>query len=62
MFLPLLETSNQSATMSDFFNLGALPEVNPILNSLNQPSKIIGGKLETLSGGEMFLDYRFRFF
>ena len=55
MFLPLLETSNQSATMSDFFNLGALPEVNPILNSLNQPSKIIGGKLETPSGGKIVL-------
>ena len=55
MFLPLFETSNQSAIMKDFFNLGALPEMNPILNQLNESSKIIGGKLTTLSGSEIFL-------
>ena len=55
LFLPLFETSNQSALMSDFFNLGALPELNPILNQLNESSKIIGGKLKTVSGGEIFL-------
>ena len=51
LFLPLFETSNQSALMSDFFNLGALPEVNPILNQLNESSKIIGGKLIGAGGG-----------
>ena len=55
MFLPLLETSNQSAVMIDFFNLGALPEINPILNNLNESSKIIGGKLQTTYGGNIFL-------
>ncbi len=55
MFLPLFQTSNQSAVMKDFFNLGALPEVNPILNQLNETSKIIGGKLTTVSGAEIFL-------
>ena len=55
LFTPLLKTSNNSAIMSDFFNLGAMPEVNPILNELNESSKIIGGKLNTQNGGEIFL-------
>tara|TARA_Y100001970_G_scaffold275829_2_gene377594 strand:+ start:5943 stop:7460 length:1518 start_codon:yes stop_codon:yes gene_type:complete len=55
MFLPLLQTSNQSAVMTDFFNLGALPEMNPILNNLNESSKIIGGRLQTPYGGNIFL-------
>jgi len=55
MFLPLLQTSNQSAIMTDFFNLGALPEMNPILNNLNESSKIIGGRLQTTYGGNIFL-------
>ena len=54
-FIPLLQTSNQSATMKDFFNLGALPEVNPILNQLNEPSKVIGGKFSTPSGAEVLI-------
>ena len=54
-FLPLLSTSENSATMSEFFNLGALPEVNPILNNLNESSKIIGSKLTLPSGGEIVL-------
>ena len=41
--------------MKDIFNLGALPEINPILNNLNESSKIIGGKLVTNSGGEITL-------
>jgi len=41
--------------MTDFFNLGALPEVNPILNNLNEESKIIGAKIITASGGEIVL-------
>ena len=41
--------------MSEFFNLGALPEVNPILNNLNESSKIIGSKLTLPSGGEIVL-------
>ena len=55
MFTPLLKTSNNSAIMKDIFNLGALPEINPILNNLNESSKIIGGKLVTDSGGEITL-------
>ena len=55
MFTPLLKTSNNSAIMKDIFNLGALPEINPILNNLNESSKIIGGKLVTNSGGEITL-------
>ena len=55
MFTPLLQTSNNSAIMKDIFNLGALPEINPILNNLNESSKIIGGKLVTDSGGEITL-------
>ena len=55
MFTPLLKTSNNSAIMKDIFNLGALPEINPILNNLNESSKIIGGKLITNSGGEITL-------
>jgi len=54
-FIPLLQTSNNSALMSDFFNLGALPEINPILNELNESSKIIGGKLQFDNGGEVVL-------
>ena len=54
-FLPLLSTSENSATMSEFFSLGALPEVNPILNNLNESSKIIGSKLTLPSGGEIVL-------
>ena len=54
-FLPLLSTSENSATMSEFFNLGALPEVNPILNNLNESSKIIGAKLSLSNGGEIVL-------
>ena len=54
-FIPLLKTSNSSAVMSDFFNLGALPEINPILNQLNESSKIIGGKLTIRDKGELFL-------
>ena len=54
-FTPLLETSNNSAVMSDFFNLGALPEINPILNNLNESSKIIGAKLLFNNGGEIVL-------
>ena len=54
-FIPLLKTSNNSAIMSDFFNLGALPEVNPILNQLNESSKIIGGKLQFDNGAEIIL-------
>ena len=54
-FIPLLQTSNQSATMKDFFNLGALPEVNPILNQLKETSKIIGGKFSTPSGAEFLI-------
>ena len=49
------ETSNQSAVMSDFFNLAALPEMNPILNQLNETSKTIGGRLNLESGGSIFL-------
>ena len=41
--------------MKDFFNLGALPEINPILNQLNEPSKIIGGKLITKNGNSLTL-------
>ena len=55
MFIPLFETSNQSAVMSDFFNLAALPEMNPILNQLNETSKTIGGRLNLESGGSIFL-------
>ena len=55
MFTPLLKTSKNSAIMKDIFNLGALPEINPILNNLNESSKIIGGKLVTNSGGEITL-------
>ena len=55
IFIPLLQTSNNSALMSDFFNLGALPEINPILNQLNESSKIIGGKLQFDNGGEVIL-------
>ena len=55
MFTPLLQTSNNSAIKKDIFNLGALPEINPILNNLNESSKIIGGKLVTDSGGEITL-------
>jgi len=55
LFMPLLKTSNHSAVMSDFFNLGAMPEINPILSQLNESSKIIGGKLTTQNGGEVFL-------
>jgi len=55
LFTPLLKTSNNSAVMSDFFNLGAMPEINPILNELNESSKIIGGKLNTQNEGEIFL-------
>ena len=55
MFTPLLKTSKNSAIMKDIFNLGALPEINPILNNLNDSSKIIGGKLVTNSGGEITL-------
>jgi len=55
MFTPLLKTSNNSAIMKDIFNLGALPEINPILNNLNESSKIIGGKLVTSGGGEITL-------
>ena len=55
LFLPLLQTSNNSALMSDFFNLGAMPELNPILNQLNESSKIIGGKLTLENGGEIIL-------
>ena len=54
-FIPLLKTSNSSAVMSDFFNLGAMPEINPILNQLNESSKIIGGKLNIKDRGELFL-------
>ena len=54
-FIPLLTTSNSSAVMKDFFNLGALPEVNPILNNLNESSKVIGGKLFIPGGGEIVL-------
>ena len=54
-FIPLLQTSNQSAAMKDFFNLGALPEVNPILNQLNESSKVIGGKFSTPSGAEVLI-------
>ena len=54
-FIPLLQTSNQSATMKDFFNLGALPEVNPVLNQLNEPSKVIGGKFSTPTGAEVLV-------
>ena len=54
-FIPLLKTSNSSAVMSDFFNLGAMPEINPILNQLNESSKIIGGKLTLENGGEIIL-------
>ena len=55
LFTPLLKTSNNSAVMSDFFNLGAMPEINPILNELNESSKVIGGKLNTQNGGELLL-------
>jgi len=55
LFTPLLKTSNNSAVMSDFFNLGAMAEINPILNELNESSKVIGGKLNTQNGGEIFL-------
>ena len=55
LFTPLLKTSNNSAVMSDFFNLGAMPEINPILNELNESSKVIGGKLNTQNEGEIFL-------
>ena len=55
MFLPLFETSDQSATMTEYFNLGGAPEINPILTQLNETSKIIGGKLNTNSGGSIVL-------
>jgi ABC-type uncharacterized transport system involved in gliding motility auxiliary subunit len=54
-FTPLLKTSNYSAVMKDFFNLGAMPEINPILNELNESSKVIGGKLKTNNDGEILL-------
>ena len=55
LFTPLLKTSNYSAVMKDFFNLGAMPEINPILNELNESSKVIGGKLKTKNDGEILL-------
>jgi ABC-type uncharacterized transport system involved in gliding motility auxiliary subunit len=54
-FMPLLKTSNNSATMTDFFNLGALPEVNPMLNNLNEDAKVIAAKLLVPNGGEIVL-------
>ena len=54
-FMPLLKTSNNSATMTDFFNLGALPEVNPMLNNLTEDAKIIAAKLLVPGGGEITL-------
>ena len=61
-FIPLLQTSNNSAVMSDQFNLGAMPEINPILNNLNESSKLIGGKLLLESGGEIVLITDSQFF
>ena len=61
-FIPLLQTSNNSAVMSGQFNLGAMPEINPILNNLNESSKLIGGKLLLESGGEIVLITDSQFF
>ena len=61
-FIPLLQTSNNSAVMSDQFNLGAMPEINSILNNLNESSKLIGGKLLLESGGEIVLITDSQFF
>ena len=53
--IPLLKTSNNSAVMSGQFNLGAMSEINPILNNLNESSKLIGAKLLLPSEGEIVL-------
>ena len=54
-FISLFETSNNSATMNDVFNLSPLPELNPILNNLNESPKIVGGKLLIPGDGEIIL-------
>jgi len=44
-FVPLLYTSNNSSTASQFYNLNPDPKANPIFSQLNQPSKVVGARV-----------------
>ena len=44
-FIPLLFTSNNSSTVSQFYNLNPDPKANPIFSQLNQPSKVVGARV-----------------
>ena len=44
-FIPLLYTSNNSSTMSEFYNLNPDPKTNPVFSQLNQPSKVVGARV-----------------
>ena len=44
-FVPLLFTSNNSSTVSQFYNLNPDPKANPIFSQLNQSSKVLGARV-----------------
>ena len=44
-FIPLLYTSNSSASMTSFYNLNPDPKANPSFNKLNESSKVIGARV-----------------
>jgi len=45
-FTPILQTSNHSSSMSEFYNLNPDPKQNPIFSQLSEPSKIVGARVE----------------
>ena len=45
-FIPLLYTSNNSSTVSEFYNLNPDPKSNPIFSQLNETSKVVGGRIK----------------
>ena len=53
-FTPLLFTSNQTSSMSSFYNLSPDPKNNPAFSNLNEPSKILGAR--TMIGNESNLN------
>ena len=53
-FIPLLFTSNQTSSMSSFYNLSPDPKNNPAFSNLNEPSKILGAR--TMIGNESNLN------
>jgi gliding-associated putative ABC transporter substrate-binding component GldG len=52
---PLLFTSDQSSSVTQYYNLNPDPKQNPIFKQLKEPGKVVSARTETGMGGEIIL-------